>query len=486
MKDLLNRKKTVAAYSKSRQAPFFGKVLLILASCFVSHLQAEEPPPLPRPESEPAYTQEQAEVWLAEVMPSLESVSGRAFNQAPVIECVSRDKVSEVLAKEFLATLNRMDPSGAESLNPMIAESYAQIFAARLLGKYSLADGKLLLLPGNLKSIAELADFPEESYDGLVKILIAHELTHALQEQEIGLEEKLSTINDKDSIVAFNAAIEGHAIIFHEMTGKELGLDESVQQLNYLLPGGGLFSEKILQTAGQQDSSKIYQKIVYDYGAAYMRKIYDEGGTEATWAAIEAAPVALNEILSARAVSHHGKTFIERMEGIENLFADGEWDVKTLGLDKAALKRQYDYLEAEDKAMMLANIHSASSRIAMQKRDGMPAAVIISVFTITDPTFAPALAEYMNEQVNQKLSQFADSGLKFERRMLKFPLNDNISMAETCLTISSPNGKVSMQQCFALMHRDKIAIQIGLIGLPSPSKQQYHSVAKRLFEQSTQ
>lgn len=431
-------------------------------------------------EAEPAYTQEQALQWLEIAKSTLEQVSQRKFDSEPVVECVSREALAKVLEKEFLATLNRHDPSGADFLNPSMSEIYASLFAGSMLGKYSLEDEKILLVPGNLKPVADLAGYTAEAYPGIVKILLAHELTHALQDQEVDLGAQLASISDREAVPAFNAAMEGQAVLFHEQVGKALGLEKSVEQVNYLMPGGGLLSEKMPQVAAERASSGIYQKISYDYGPAYMRKQFEAGGVEATWQAMAAAPVDLNDILTARAVSHQGKTYIERLEGLEEQFAEGQWQVQTLALDKDGMARQFDHLPAEDKALFLANIKSSSSRIAMQERKGIPASVIATVFTFEDPAFVPKLSKYMDLQLAQMTKKFSDSGLEFEtrKRLLMMPSCGAVTL--NTLSMHHAETDQSFEQHFILMHGEKVCLQIVMMGLPAPTQEQYRDISNRL------
>ncbi|GHC01104.1 hypothetical protein [Cerasicoccus arenae] len=428
----------------------------------------------------PAFTQTQAEQWLEEVLPVLEKVSGRQLAPPlPTVECVGQAALAKVLTSEFLDALNRLTPDDKDSTNAILAQAQGAQMAQAMLGKYSLKQKKLLLVPSNFTRIMDLADIPPEQLEPLVKLTIAHELGHRLQDQEIDLAAALGTITELEPMQSFNASMEGQAIVFHEMVGDELGLEVAVATLNYLMPGGGFMQDKFPNLENAKTPPPIYHKINYDYGGAYMRKLYQAGGPDATWDAMAKAPVDLNIILTARAVSHEGKSYMERLQGIEQLFDGGKWQVKQVALDQQGVRSQFNHLPKDLRNKMLAAVTSSSSIIAGQQSQRI---VVFSLMTLSDPKYVAAVQEFMANSIAEKITTFRRQGIQFKQNERNIELPNDVTVFETTLEITIPQTGESADQYLCLMQKGDVIVQILLFGVPKPDDAKYQQIADRIFD----
>src|SRR4029453_8963832 len=104
----------------------------------------------------------------------------------------------------------------------------ARPFVSCLLGKYGFVDGTVYLLAGNVRPLFKLCDTDEKQLPAIVKLVVAHELTHALQDQELDLKTTLAAIKNVDASLAISAAIEGQAVFVQDSVGQALELDAAV------------------------------------------------------------------------------------------------------------------------------------------------------------------------------------------------------------------------------------------------------------------
>lgn len=424
------------------------------------------------------FTQAQAETWLAEVLPTLEKVSGRELQGTPLVACVNDETLAKELTHEFKQYLEQIDPSN--SANPLLAEMDAAFLAKSMLGKYSPRQQKVLLVPENFSRVMAKLDLPAAQTEALVKVVLLHELTHQLQDEAIDLQASMLAQDSMEPMQALMAAIEGQAVLFHELGGEALGLGKAVERVNYVLPGGGFLREQYPNYSKQLDSTGIYKKLTYDYGAAYMRKLYNEGGAAATWQALEEAPVDLNVILTARNVVHDGKDYLERLKGIEELFSTAPWRTKVMALDEAAMRSQFDHMTAEERADMLDTIISTTALIAGQQVNNQPRMLMISVMVLSDPSRQQIVRDFVASNLEGQKQKFAGQGIDINMKERAFSLPDGVEVTEQNLIISAESESTD-QFYFALMIRGDVAAQCVFIGFPQPSQAQYREVAERIF-----
>src|SRR5262249_58049133 len=103
---------------------------------------------------------------------------------------------------------------------------------------------------------------PEE----LFELLVAHELTHALQDQQLDLLARLSALADQDRLHTFNARIEGHAVFVHERIGEELGYTDAIAAFRQLVSPSAELGTATAATAFQLRWSRMLRPMDYPGG----------------------------------------------------------------------------------------------------------------------------------------------------------------------------------------------------------------------------
>ncbi|HNV72833.1 MAG TPA: hypothetical protein PKO06_24205, partial [Candidatus Ozemobacteraceae bacterium] len=212
-------------------------------------------------ESDPAFSTADVERVFPQIVPLVEKAAGRTFKKTPVWKIANRQQVAEVLAADILPQLDNLLPNATPEQRREVGLKQAQSMAALMLGKYGFSDRTFYLLPRNFLPLFRVTKVPPSQVSSILQLIIAHELTHALQDQEIGLLSKIANIRDNETGLAFNATIEGHAVVTMEKVGHELGLASSVIEASKLFAAGSVtFDDPALQMINKVMSSQ-YESI---------------------------------------------------------------------------------------------------------------------------------------------------------------------------------------------------------------------------------
>lgn len=222
----------------------------------------------------------------------VEKVRGVAF-RAPVASALLPEKeLDEVLGKKLVEDLPASFETYTASLSaiglidptPDLLLRLTRLYSRQVVGFYDPAETKFYVVPERSRHTAGPAG------DLMEQLLLTHELTHALQDQRLGLHARMKALRDStDALLALQAVLEGEATIL--MTE---ALMESV-------PGDAreaLGSDPIEQILdGLDDPSAVegaegvpdffVKELVFPYaaGTAWVRQKKAGGG----WAAIDAA-----------------------------------------------------------------------------------------------------------------------------------------------------------------------------------------------------
>jgi len=185
-------------------------------------------------ETEPAYTFEDVQGYVTELVPLIEEIAGRKFTTVPSVRLVKRRQLVPILAKESAPTIRRLFHNDEMDVDTL-ARQAAKSAAPALLGKYGVKEHTLFLLPGNLEPIVRAIHISSMHREGLIKLIIAHELTHALQDQVIGLEGQDAKANSAEKILAQSAVAEGFAVYVQDNVAEKLKLNSTAREMARML-----------------------------------------------------------------------------------------------------------------------------------------------------------------------------------------------------------------------------------------------------------
>ncbi len=232
---------------------------------------------------------------VAELAPVVEEAAGARFDVLPEVVVADPQMLAQVIYEEqlhLLGALTEQSHSDAEQVAQATADDVAHLFA----GKYGFLDKRLYL---SLDSIAgALADRGADPRLAVpvVKIVLAHELAHALQDQRADLDVLVTSAATGDAIMAANCLVEGHAVWVHEQVGAALELDGALAVMSDLLG---------YRTAGiPTDPEAFTTAYVYGLGRDFTAWHTAAGGTDHMWEVLRAPPVETAMIVHPERYGH--------------------------------------------------------------------------------------------------------------------------------------------------------------------------------------
>lgn len=216
-----------------------------------------------------------------ELAPLVEEAAGARFDSVPQVVLADSKLLSEVVRKEqlyLLGALTEQTDEQVESIATSTANEVSHLFA----GKYGFLDKRLYLsLDSIATALAERGADPRLAVP-MVKIVLAHELAHALQDQRADLDTLVTSAPSGDAIMAANCLVEGHAVWVHERVGIALELQAALAVMSDLLG---------YRTAGiPTDPSAFTTAYVYGLGRDFTAWHTELGGTDHMWSVLRDPP----------------------------------------------------------------------------------------------------------------------------------------------------------------------------------------------------
>jgi hypothetical protein len=156
------------------------------------------------------------------------------------------------------------------------------------------------------KGLLELIMGPKPKFDkDGARIVIAHELTHALGDQHFDLNAMLDAVkNDDDAALALSALIEGDATLTMmavsqgDWTGTQI-VDMPAQGLSRLVRWFGPFLPMMGGTTARNSPPVMYQSLLFPYvnGLVFCAHLTNAGGWPALDAAYRNPPLSTEQII---------------------------------------------------------------------------------------------------------------------------------------------------------------------------------------------
>lgn len=241
---------------------------------------------------------------VAKTQRLVEKVRGVAF-RGPVASALLPEKDLEtVLAKKLvqdlpvpfeayaagLAAVGLIEPS------PGLLERLTRLYTRQVVGFYDPGERRFYVVPERSRDVSGPAG------ELMEQLLLAHELTHALQDQRLGLDRRMQGLRDStDALLALQAFLEGEATVLMtdallesvpEEAREALGADPLGQVLDGLDNPSGVEGAD-----GVPDY--FVKELVFPYaaGTAWVRQRKAAGGWPAVDAVYRKLPSTTREIL---------------------------------------------------------------------------------------------------------------------------------------------------------------------------------------------
>ncbi|HUS48383.1 MAG TPA: hypothetical protein VM098_09690 [Phycisphaerae bacterium] len=418
-------------------------------------------------EGKPAFDEAQALEYAREVMPLVEKAAGRRFKQTPRIRLVGRKEAAELLVRDLLPQFENLLPDMSPKDRKALAETQARAFTPALLGKYGVADRTLYLLPKNFELLMKLHKLDAGHTPSVSRLIIAHELTHALQDQHVGLARRVSSLQDFDEMLALEATIEGHACFVSDQVGEMMKITEPRLRSEVFVKAGKVKTDDpLLEMVSKVLLSRHEQ--VYVGGAKFIRYHYSRGGNEQLWRILADPPVASSMIAAPETYSTLRRQKLDCgaiLKGLEKQFGNGPWTVQSVELGHMALGAAYANMTDDQREEILRNIAQAHALVANDSHDSV---ANVSIFILNDASFSRKMIAALEAMAVRNMEKartggtFKLSGLEF--RDLSGARADVARVGVLEVTLMNETTK----QTFARIARGNVVVEMWVVGLEAP------------------
>lgn len=346
--------------------------------------------PLARSEPRDPWSQAALEAYLDEVLPLVEEAAGREFTRRPKV-AVADDKVfGRLLTEEQLRIYARVMPDTSPTIRTQLAEAAGRYMTSGILGKYILDTETVYVCPSALVPAMGDLKLDASRTGDLLKVVVAHEIVHALEDQHTDLEGVLDHLEDEDALWAASAAWEGWATLVEERVARALGLDDIYE---------GLLRLQGWSDQGVADPSAWRTWAIYGQGKNFMEWHLDHGGVEQVWATLTDPPSSTSMLFRPHTwspdVPRTDLDYAAVLRGVEQELGDGDWLVTNSRLGEFDLRSEAARVGNEEALDRILGHVRAARRLDAARPDRSGSA---RVLVFDSPLWAQAYVDLLREQ----------------------------------------------------------------------------------------
>jgi hypothetical protein len=292
----------------------------------------------------------------ARLVPLVERYAGRSFVEPPAVLLSDAREVGEALEVEFRICFQQMVAEDEQDRLDWFIRKEAHTIAAQMIGKYAYVEDLLFVVPPTLALIASNMSLSDRTANELLELTVAHELVHALQDQEVDLAARIRSAGYNDQLHGLNALIEGHAMFVASQVARHLGMLETYgKSLEVIAPDGDL-GAATAQSAFGLRSRRMLHTYYYVTGAQRIAELHDKGGSDLIWATLAAPPPRSSAIFRTwndgiPAAGAEPIDLLGSLQGAEAIFGDRNWLTMRIEVGHAQLRSECSNVEDIDQTL---------------------------------------------------------------------------------------------------------------------------------------
>lgn len=398
---------------------------------------------------------------LSEACDAVERICGAKFGKRPTVHVSDLEGMAKVLEAEFRET-----KALAGQAHATLARDLAQLLLAKFDGQADV----ILLMPRNAERLMALQGETVGPDEEVLRVLLAHEVTHALDWERFDLEKTIQGRTTSDGVLAANAVAEGHAQWVAEQAARAWGLTAAFERMTRIIvkPPAGL-SPQVREALAPALAQATF---AYVHGHEFMESVSKAKGREGIEAALRAPPVGTRDIeepqrwlagaSAAPATAEHDPDLAAVLADLRVIVGDATWTVVTNRLLAAVLRTQVGKLLPEDRERYLEGYEDG--QVLVGQVEGEHVMVIGMALSFHEPAQAALLIGM------ERRSLVAEAGLAPGLEILSTDMSDG----------AGPDGKLegfamrrvarSGDQTVVVQTQGavagRVAIELLVVGLP--------------------
>ncbi|MCO4745959.1 MAG: hypothetical protein KC912_14285 [Proteobacteria bacterium] len=256
--------------------------------------------------------------WVEEVCELIEEEAGAEFTTTPHVREATRPELTQVVIEEaVLMTLAQYPELSERAVRDQLSGTSVQ----GILGKYGILTAVMYVDVDAIWQLAEESHGGAEGVPAVAKVLLAHELVHALQDQAANSGDVWDKLPDADAFEAYRSVTEGQASWVERRVAARLGHDDVAETMIEMQ--GWSFEE------GPKHPAAFTIWSAYGAGDVFMQGLYDRGGHALQWQAVSEPPPRSSMIFApttyepAPLLAPVGVK--KRFAGLETKLGQGTW-----------------------------------------------------------------------------------------------------------------------------------------------------------------
>ena len=397
-------------------------------------------------------TIDQLNVILDEVMPLVEEEAGRAFQARPPVGLGTPATLAAIVETEARLLLAATYPDLPEEKIHRLAEE-SRLAVPGIIGKYAVRSKTLYISLDALGATIDSGVFePEQSRD-MVTLVMAHELTHALQGESADFIAQVQGSADMDAMHAMNSVVEGQATWVTARVAARLGLEELDAEMEGLQ--GWSDEEGPLHPGAYPIWSR------YGLGKRFVEAVYQQGGHELVWTMLESPPRSSSMIWRPET---YGSEVAEdpelaaKLDGLEALLTKGEWLAYTSTLGETTLREEALGWDQDALGEVLSHLELGHLRSAeMPDRNSE-----IRVLLFDDAQWPLRYVELLETQNDAAVEAAAEMGMKLTMSVQSYELDAEAD--KSVLRIIAPEYGVRRERQAVWVARGPLLVVVATEG----------------------
>jgi len=361
---------------------------------------------------ETSFTDAQIQAHADRIIPIMEELNGRTFDKAPTVKSVGNFQMIQILARDLAPQIEKQVPDVPKVLIYFKAYLSAGLYAPALLGKYGTEDQIVYVLPQNLHAIVEAEAIDPKHEEDVLQIVIGHELTHSLQDQEIDLAKSILDAPDTDAMNAFNATIEGHAMFMENALARELGLNDAAAAATKLMMAGDLDDDAwLFERLAHVDAVQMEQ--VYLGGERFIHHHHRDGGLDKIWQLLEDPPLRSSMITQPATYKADPAPLPDFESEFEFALATSGlegWSQKVSHLGDFELRARLATVKGEQRETILRGLKQAAGVLMMDESD-LGNSLEIALFEFHSANDASLMVKAIDDLSLQNLADVEENSL---------------------------------------------------------------------------
>ncbi len=303
-------------------------VVLALSAAAFAH-----PRPRSAPEALDPWTDAGLQAIAREVIPLVERHAGRRFTAPPEVAFAEEGPFEQLLGDESRLIYGRVLADTPPEIRDALATEGAHVQSLGILAKYGIQARVTYVCPDVIRDALPEMGLDDEEAPGVFRLVVAHELTHALTDQLTGLADQVGRLHDLDGLEAASGAWEGVAMWVERGVAADLDLTATFDALTRLQGWG---------PAGLEDPSRFRVWATYGVGMDFTAWQVARGGIDREWQVLAAPPDATATLFRPERWGtpppEPAIDYAAALRGLEQHLTTGTWAVSNSRLGELVLR----------------------------------------------------------------------------------------------------------------------------------------------------